>query len=142
MKLKPSQFLGPVLELEFSCSLQQIFLYLENIPPMPLSQYQYTRKHKCKLEVGSHNETSSLVHTYNFLNDFVFDASPVRITNTFSHPYLIILFYVQLFSSFISWSSSTSMPLYLFVVESFQGLYLYYCIYVLFVSLEMLRYNF
>ena len=56
--------LGLVLELTFSCSSQLIFLYQENDPPLVLSQDQHSWYCTCKLEVGGHDKTSSVVHIY------------------------------------------------------------------------------
>ena len=56
--------MGLVLELTFSCSSQQMFLYLENLPPLELSHDQHTWNYTSKFEVGSHDETSSVVHIY------------------------------------------------------------------------------
>ena len=60
--------MGVVLELEFSCSFQQMLFKLENNPPLELSQDWHTWNHTCKLEVCVHDETYQFVHIYSFLN--------------------------------------------------------------------------
>ena len=104
--------LGLVLDSTFSCSFQNLFWYIEIIPPLKLSQYEHKWKHTCKLEVGGHNETSSFFHIYplflivlshifRFITFWWFNYK------NFQHIYhlylIIIIFIIQFFSLFIYW---------------------------------------
>ena len=115
-------------------------LWMEIIPPLPLSQDQHTLKHTCKIETGGHNETSSLVYIYPIflivLYQFVSSYKLLYFTcNIFQHIFPTIsdnyFFLFQHISPFTSWMPSTATPLSLFDMEWIQVLFLSYCLYVL-----------
>ena len=131
MYLNPSQYFvtGPAVDIFLQFST--IFSVTGKYSSSDIVSGLTNRKHICKFEVFIHNGTSSLVHIYPLFLQFCiiffflqpFYSSLIRISNIFSHIYLIkILFIFQLFSSRSYWFTSTDATLSIFSWSQLKAL--------------------
>ena len=64
MKLYTSQCFVTITGVEIFLYFTTNVLVSGKSPPLELFEDQHTWKHTCKLEIGSHDETSSVVNIY------------------------------------------------------------------------------